>query len=470
MALLNLVTTPTAKLLTIMPLWAQVLGCFERLQKYFELPVYDRRSLPRASTSETQDTGLELSTLRPQRVQEHAIVCTNMDVALSTEGPAILKDITFGVRPGSLTVITGPTGSGKTTLLKALLGETYLLKGQLSVPSRSLSYCNQIPWMTNTTIKEFIVGPTSDVRPTMESWYARVVYTCDLVTDIASMPDGDDTRLGSKGVSLSGGQRARLALARAAYARRDIMLLDDVFSALDTNTQETIYSRLLGQHGLLRELGTTVVLVTHWQKATAGADQVLTLSQNGCIAYQGSPCVLLETGSDSLQSEPHADNAGANVVPTPKLKAPKGPSAEDKEDLARRTGDWSIYKYYFGNFQKRYLAMFVACSVGAAFTSRFSQILLKWWFESWLVSFDICSPRSGSDWLQQPQHVGRVLEDDTWFCNQHAPYSSSDGRRSSFFGLLQHRQWHYSQQIRTGHVSGYRCFTYFAHCDGKHTM
>jgi ATP-binding cassette subfamily C (CFTR/MRP) protein 1 len=379
MALLNLVTTPTAKLLTIMPLWAQALGCFERLQKHFELPVYDRRSLPRASTSKTQDTGVELSTLRPQRAQEHAIVCTNMDVALSTEGPAILKDITFGVRPGSLTVITGPTGSGKTTLLEALLGETHLLKGQLSVPSRSLSYCNQIPWMTNTTIKEFITGPRSDVRPTMESWYARVVYSCDLVTDIVSMPDGDDTRLGSKGVSLSGGQRARLALARAVYARREIMLLDDVFSALDTNTRETIYSRLLGQHGLLRELGTTVVLVTHWQKATAAADQVLTLSQDGRIAHQGSPSVLLETGSDSLKSEFHADNAGANVVPTPKLKAPKGPSAEDKEDLARRTGDWSIYKYYFGNFQKRYLAMFVACSVGAAFTSRFSQILLNWW-------------------------------------------------------------------------------------------
>jgi ATP-binding cassette subfamily C (CFTR/MRP) protein 1 len=378
-ALLNLVTTPTAKLLTIMPLWAQALGCFERLQKYFELPIYNHESLPRASNSETQDTGIEMSMLQPPRSQAHAIMCSNVDIALSTEGPAILKDITFEVRPGSLTVITGPTGSGKTTLLKALLGETNLLKGQTSLSSKSLSYCNQIPWMTNTSIKEFITGPTTDVRPILESWYARVVYTCDLVKDIASMPDGDDTRLGSKGVSLSGGQRARLALARAVYARREIMLLDDVFSALDTNTQETIYSRLFGQHGLLRELGTTVLLVTHWKKATAAADHILMLSKDGRIEHQGSPSMLLETGSYSLQSEPHTDNKDADFVESPKIKAPKGPSAEDKEDLARRTGDWSIYKYYFGNFQKRYLAMFVACSVGAAFTSRFSTILLKWW-------------------------------------------------------------------------------------------
>ncbi|KAI4853346.1 putative ABC transporter [Aureobasidium sp. EXF-8845] len=379
MALLNLVTTPTAKLLTIMPLWAQALGCFERLQQYFELPVHDRRSASSASNIDPQNTDIEMSALRSLRAQECAITCTNMDIGLSTGGPAILKNITFEMRSGSLTVVTGPTGSGKTTLLKALLGETHLLKGQMSIFSTSISYCNQIPWMTNTSIKEFITGPKNDARPTIESLYGLIVHACDLVKDIAGMPDGDDTTLGSKGVSLSGGQRARLALARAVYARKDIILLDDVFSALDTNTKEAIYSRLLGPHGLLRELGTTILLVTHWQKATAGADQILTLSQDGHIAYQGSPDVLLDTESYSVQSGSDGREAGANVVQSPKIQAPKGPSKEDKDDLARRTGDWSIYKFYFGNFQKRYLAMFVACSAGAAFSSRFSQILLKWW-------------------------------------------------------------------------------------------
>jgi ATP-binding cassette subfamily C (CFTR/MRP) protein 1 len=302
-----------------------------------------------------------------------------MDVASSAGGPVILEDLTFEVRLGSLTVVTGPTGSGKTTLLKTLLGETLLLKGQVSVPSMSISYCTQTPWMTNTTIKEFITGPTNGSRPFLKTWYALVVYSCDIAKDIASMPDGDDTRLGSKGVSLSGGQRARLALARAVYAQRDIVLLDDVFSALDSDTENNITSRLLGQHGLFRELGTTVLLVTHSQKATAAADHILTLTQDGRIAYQGSPSPLQKTESYSLHDRSHLDNADANVVQTPIIKAPKGPSAEDKEDLKRRTGDWSIYKFYFGNFQKRYLAMFVACSVGAACSSRFSQILLKWW-------------------------------------------------------------------------------------------
>ncbi|KEQ97882.1 hypothetical protein AUEXF2481DRAFT_63168 [Aureobasidium subglaciale EXF-2481] len=376
MALLNLVTTPTAKLLTIMPLWAQALGCFERLQKYFELPIYDPRSLSSASNNDVCDTGIEMTPLQPPGVRENTVTCANVDVALSTEGPAILRDITFEAKSGSLTVITGPTGSGKTTLLKTLLGETHLLKGQMSVSSKSTSYCGQIPWMTNTTIKEFIAGPKF---PNIDSWYNLVVYACDLAKDIAGMPDGDDTRLGSKGFSLSGGQRARLALARAVYARRDTILLDDVFSALDANTEEAINSRLLGRRGLLRELGTTVILVTHSKKATAAADHVLTLSQDGRVAYHGSPSQLPETELYGLPEEPRIDHAGADLVSKPKTKAPKGTSAEDKADLARRTGDWSIYKFYFGNFQKRYLAMFVVCSVGAAFSSRFSQILLKWW-------------------------------------------------------------------------------------------
>ncbi|KAI5240904.1 putative ABC transporter [Aureobasidium subglaciale] len=379
MALLNLVTTPTAKLLTIMPLWAQALGCFERLQKYFELPIYDPRFLSSASNNDICDTGIEMTTLQLPGVRKDTVTCANVDVALSTEGPAILRDITFEAKPGSLTVITGPTGSGKTTLLKTLIGETHFLKGQMSVSSKSIAYCGQIPWMTNTTIKEFIAGPKINVRPIIDSWYNLVVYACDLAKDIAGMPDGDDTRLGSKGVLLSGGQRARLALARAVYARKDTILLDDVLSALDANTEKAINSRLLGRRGLLRELGTTVILVTHSKKATAAADQVLTLSQDGRVAYQGSPSQLPETELYGLPEEFRIDHAGADVVSTPKTKAPKGPSAEDKADLARRTGDWSIYKFYFGNFQKRYLAMFVACSVGAAFSSRFSQILLGWW-------------------------------------------------------------------------------------------
>ncbi|KAG9725388.1 putative ABC transporter, partial [Aureobasidium melanogenum] len=301
LALLDLVTTPSAKLLTIMPLWAQALGCFERLQHYLELPVReDRRSpggrvLSSATNNDSSGLAIELLALTPQCIRAgYAVICSQMEVSLSIGGPTILKSVSLEVNSGSLILITGPTGSGKTTLLKTILGETHVLNGSMSVSSKSIAYCSQKPWITNTTIKEFIVGSDHDPAEIDESWYGTVIYACDLVKDIASMPDGDDTQLGSKGVSLSGGQKARLALARAVYSRRNIMLLDDVLSALDVNTEEAIAHRLLGPKGLLRKFGTTVLLVSHSQRAMAISDQIVTISKDGCVVHtrQSSPSHL----------------------------------------------------------------------------------------------------------------------------------------------------------------------------------
>ncbi|KAG9750060.1 putative ABC transporter, partial [Aureobasidium melanogenum] len=383
LALLDLVTTPSAKLLTIMPLWAQALGCFERLQHYLELPVRkDRRGgrlLSSATNNGSSGFTIELSTLTPQSIRAgSSVICSQMEVSLSIEGPTILKSVSLEVDTRSFTMIMGPTGSGKTTLLKTILGETHVLSGSMSVFSKSIAYCSQKPWITNTTIKEFIARPNHGPAEIDESWYDAVIYACDLAKDISSMPDGDDTQLGSKGVSLSGGQKARLALARAVYARRDIMLLDDVLSALDVNTEEVIIHRLLGPKGLLRKCSTTVLLVSHSQRAMTISDQIVTLSKDGCVVHTGS-IQTTRVNSPSRNDVALGKFADMKITEVSRARAPKGPSKEDKDDLARRTGDWSIYKYYFNNFHKRYLAMFAAFSVGVAFSSRFSQIWLNWW-------------------------------------------------------------------------------------------
>lgn len=386
LALLDLVTTPSAKLLTIMPLWAQALGCFERLQHYLELPPrVDRRSSSgrrpsSATNNEILEIAIEMSPLPPQkRGGVSVVVCSGMEVSLSNEGPAILKNVSLEANKRTVTVITGSTGRGKTTLLKTILGETHLLSGSIMVSSKSIAYCSQKPWITNTTIREFVAGLDRTPTEVDESWYDTVIYACDLAKDVASMPDGDGTQLGSRGVSLSGGQKARLALARAVYARRDIMLLDDVLSALDNNTEVAIIHRLLGPKGLLRKSDTTVLLVSHSSRVMAVADQIVAISESGCVVHRGSssPSRIGLGVTTDTPLDKSADVRRATEVN--EARVPKGPSKESKDDLARRTGDWSIYKYYFSNFHKRYLAMFVAFSVGAAFSSRFSQIWLNWW-------------------------------------------------------------------------------------------
>ncbi|EMG47724.1 hypothetical protein G210_1844, partial [Candida maltosa Xu316] len=95
----------------------------------------------------------------------------------------------------------------------------------------SVAYCAQQPWIMNASVKENILfGCKFD-----KDFYEKTIDACQLIPDLAILPDGDETQVGEKGVSLSGGQKARLALARAVYARADVYLMDDILSAVDSN-------------------------------------------------------------------------------------------------------------------------------------------------------------------------------------------------------------------------------------------
>ena len=128
-----------------------------------------------------------------------------------------------------------------------------------------MAYCAQSVWLPNRNIQQIVTGSEQNNNIDIQ-WFEKVLHACDLESDIEGLPRGDQTLVGSKGVTLSGGQKQRLALARAIYARQPIVLLDDVLSVLDARTERRIVDRLLGKSGLLRQLRTTVILVTHTSK------------------------------------------------------------------------------------------------------------------------------------------------------------------------------------------------------------
>ena len=171
-----------------------------------------------------------------------------------TQNPVLLDvSLTF---PHGLTVIYGQVGSGKTALLLACLGELDLLNGELMQPRESIGYCAQSPWLQSMSIRENILFHA----PYEESRYSQVIDACALTLDFANFRYGDLSMIGENGVGLSGGQRARIALARAVYSRATILLLDDPLSALDHQTAQTIVRRCL--QGPLME-SRAIVLVTH---------------------------------------------------------------------------------------------------------------------------------------------------------------------------------------------------------------
>lgn len=203
-----------------------------------------------------------------------------------------LENVNAAFPTGELSIITGKTGCGKSLLLAALASEAKILSGDIGRPLLSnheysketpteewiepntCALVSQNPWMDNATIQDNILfGLPMDAKR-----YAHVLYCCVLDQDLKKFKDGDLTVISIKGVSLSGGQRARIALARALYSRASCLLMDDVLSAVDAEVRTWIVEKALC--GSLAH-GRTRVLVTHHEKQIASKTSYRLLIQDG---------------------------------------------------------------------------------------------------------------------------------------------------------------------------------------------
>lgn len=177
--------------------------------------------------------------------------------AVSFEGGCAftLANVTWSVKRGTLGCVIGSVGSGKSTLLHAVLGEVSLVSGTVEVRG-SIAYAPQIPFILNATLRDNILFG----RPMNEAAYASVLDRCQLLADIAQFDGGDLVEIGERGIGLSGGQKARVGLARAVYSNPDVLLLDDVFSAVDAHVGAAIFQHCICE---LLNKRTTVILATH---------------------------------------------------------------------------------------------------------------------------------------------------------------------------------------------------------------
>lgn len=191
-------------------------------------------------------------------LNDNAVVVKDGSFGYDATMKPILSNINAEVPLGKFTLLVGPVGSGKSSLLKAFLGEVGIMAGSVQVSSSEIAYCDQTPWHMNGTVRDSIIA----FSPTDERWYQKVLDACALRQDLAQLPRGDLTTIGSKGIVLSGGQSQRISLARALYAQKDVIILDDVFSGLDAHTDNAVFHNLLGTRGILRQLKATVIIAS----------------------------------------------------------------------------------------------------------------------------------------------------------------------------------------------------------------
>lgn len=212
----------------------------------------------------------------------------------------ILRDINIRFPSKELSVISGKTGSGKSLLLAAILGEVDLMTGTIRVPKvqllqeryeskatkgnwiidSTIAYVAQIPWIENATIKDNILfGLPHDADR-----YKKVLEVCALEKDLDMLEDGELTDIGANGINLSGGQRWRISFARALYSRAGILVLDDIFSAVDAHVGRQLFEdALLGQLGA----GRTRILATHHVSLCLPRAQYTVVLGEGTVAYAG---------------------------------------------------------------------------------------------------------------------------------------------------------------------------------------
>ncbi|XP_054442451.1 ATP-binding cassette sub-family C member 4 isoform X2 [Pteronotus mesoamericanus] len=223
-----------------------------------------------------------------------------------------LQDLSFTVRPGELLAVVGPVGAGKSSLLSAVLGELSPSQGLVTVHGR-IAYVSQQPWVFSGTVRSNILFG----KKYEKERYEQVIKACALKKDLQLLEDGDLTVIGDRGTTLSGGQKARVNLARAVYQDADIYLLDDPLSAVDAEVGKHLFQLCICQ--TLHEKIT--ILVTHQLQYLKAASQILIL-KDGKMVQKGTYTEFLKSRVDfgALLKKENEEAEQASILGSPGVR------------------------------------------------------------------------------------------------------------------------------------------------------
>lgn len=389
---------------------------------------------------------------------EDAAVAWPTDDETIAEDRFVLRNLNLQFPANSLSVIAGKTGSGKSLLLAAILGECDVLSGAVKAPhppaiedrydeyatsskwiiDSAIAFVAQIPWIENASIKDNILF---DLPHDLER-YRKVLFACALEKDLEMLPDGELTDIGANGINLSGGQRWRVSFARALYSRAGILVMDDIFSAVDAHT-----GRHLFEHALTGELGhgRTRILVTHHIALCLPRTDYSVFLEDGSAKHVGTVEELrrtdsltsiliqeMETGESNrpvaVNEDITDDGAALQRILSSRSRASSIIDGGDEtvkqaaprrfvEDERRETGSirLAIYKQYFkSSGGAPYWTLVITAFVG------YMAILVgrSWWVNIWTGSVSTHShPESYLSVMDQA--MSRVIaagsKNDIWF-------------------------------------------------------
>mmetsp|Transcript_610 Transcript_610/g.1037 ORF Transcript_610/g.1037 Transcript_610/m.1037 type:complete len:1231 (+) Transcript_610:1864-5556(+) len=303
---------------------------FEGSKRFTELMLFEEFSNESDTTEEVGALVLEDLTackIPNKQPEDGEMKVKTEEVALAEPSTSnfYIKGINLKVSPGDLVMIEGPVGSGKSSLLLAILGEMSIESGYAK-KNGTVGYVEQEAWILPASVKDNIILD----KPFDQDKFNQVIEVCGLVKDFNRVGFGPDSELGDKGVTISGGQKARIGLARACYADCDIYLLDDPLSAVDAEVSQHLFHKCI--RGFLKDK--TRILVTHQVQYSSYATKLIHVEEGQA------------TEVESLESKDEEGAKGKEIKEKEEAKDKPEGSAENVIEEDNEQASLSTYWNY----------------------------------------------------------------------------------------------------------------------------
>ncbi|XP_072404906.1 ATP-binding cassette sub-family C member 10 [Chiloscyllium punctatum] len=355
----------------------------DRIQRFLQLSDQDLSTYYMTREPEDPDSAVELHDASFSWISQEA----SGESVTRIEGSLELLNLNLMVKQEQLIGVVGKVGCGKSSLIAAILGELNRLDGEvyISTQNKGFGLAAQEPWIQFTTIRENILfGNKYDAKQ-----YQEVIEACALSEDLNILPNGDQTEVGESGVTLSGGQKARVALARAVYMDKELYLLDDPLAAVDKDVAKHLLEKCI--LGVLKDK--TVILCTHRTEFLDMAD-VVVLMEDGRIVKTGTPHEILPR----VEAYPTTKQKQTKKKAAADIKSPKEEDQEPEEltpvgeeqmevhigpEEVKKVGAVSlkVYRSYWMSVGK-WLALSVLVSL---LLMQASRNLSDWWLSHWIT-------------------------------------------------------------------------------------
>ena len=312
-----------------------------------------------------------------------------------------LKNITTRIKKGSLVAIVGRVGSGKTSFVSTLVGEMTRNAGVVMV-NGSMSLSAQQAWLVNETVKNNILFG----KPYDEKKYKEIIDVCSLKDDLKMLQGGDECEIGDRGINVSGGQKARISLARCCYSDSDIVVMDDPIAAVDSHVGKALFNKCIHKY----MAGRTRILVTNATQYLHKCDYIIVL-ENQTISHQGTYEELKAQNIDLMALLTEEDGSSSFAASRRSMKEKEeeekrqSKAKQPETDVSHEDGSltttetkvtggisWKVYQYYFKSFGNCLMTMVILFFIIASVFNIISQFVLSEWSDD-----NVCDLVNGTE-------------------------------------------------------------------------